>query len=142
MSTSTFNFPLGCLVFMYLGKPGNRHSTKLLLLNKKEMTVFQCSRHGEITGNLSTIDFWAHSTPAELFYFVRTEHISWQWYYLRGQRTFKWFKVVWKYQTEWENEIILERLKTKVSSLAYSLEEDYVDEKGNERKEMKNQVFS
>lgn len=50
--------------------------------------------------------------------------------------------MVWKYQTEWENEIILERLKTKVSSLAYSLEEDYVDEKGNERKEMKNQVFS
>ena len=29
---------------------------------------------------------------------------------------------------EWENEINLERLKTKVSSLAYSLEDDYVDD--------------
>lgn len=31
-------------------------------------------------------------------------------------------------KVEWENEINLERLKTKVASLAYSLEEDYVDE--------------
>ena len=29
---------------------------------------------------------------------------------------------------EWENEINLERLKTKVLSLAYSLEDDYVDD--------------
>ena len=31
-------------------------------------------------------------------------------------------------KVEWENEINLQRLKKKVASLSYSLEEDYVDE--------------
>ena len=124
MSTSTFNFPLGCLVFMYLGKPGNRHSTKLLLLNKKEMTVFQCSRHGEITGNLSTIDRWAHSTRTEAFY----------WYAIKNgaqitavvlpakARNFPLIQggpeIPVSIKVEWEDKINLERLKAKVSSLA------------------------
>lgn len=133
MSTSTFNFPLGCLVFMYLGKPGNRHSTKLLLLNKKEMTVFQCSRHGEITGNLSTIDRWAHSTRTEAFY----------WYAIKNgaqitavvlpakARNFPLIQggpeIPVSIKVEWEDKINLERLKAKVSSLAYSLKDAYVD---------------
>ena len=30
---------LGCVVPMYMGTPGNRHLTKLLLLSKKEITI-------------------------------------------------------------------------------------------------------
>ena len=88
------------------------------------MTVFQCSRHGEITGNLSTIDRWAHSTRTEAFY----------WYAIKNgaqitavvlpakARNFPLIQggpeIPVSIKVEWEDKINLERLKAKVSSLA------------------------
>ena len=53
---------------------------------------------------------------------LRTEYELQQCYYLRRQRTLHWFK------NEWKNEINLDGLKTKVTSLVYSLEDEYVDD--------------
>ena len=99
--------------------------------NLQNLWPFCNSRHDKITGNLSTINSWARSMPVESYAIKNGARITAIVSHTKTKNSplvQSGLEIPVSIKIEWENEINLERSKTKVSSLAYSLQDDYVDD--------------